>query len=184
MKKFFLISFFFLLSFPLIALADGTYSVQDNKCMANYTVEYDGLVPCGRCLDVVGGNAYAWGQNECGSVSPPDCSGASIAKKFVPCTICHFFIILNDVANFIMLVIVPPIMVLIFTIAGIAFYQGGQSPQKISFAKKILTSATIGFALIYGSWLIINLILTSIGVSEWTGLGEGWFQASCQVIIK
>ena len=175
------------LFFPFIIFsAESNYQVTDSKCNKVFSVKYEGMVPCGRCLEVTAGTAEAWSTNECGatvSVVPPAVCGAAIAKKFIPCTMCHFFIMLNYFSNFIMFTIVPPIMVLIFSIGGVAFYQGGQSPQKSSFAKKILTSATIGFVLIYGSWFIINLILTAVGVADWTGLGS-WFQIACDVVIK
>jgi hypothetical protein len=190
MKKIFLFLMIAFLLFPFaIFSAGGSYQIEDSKCTANYAVKYTGMVPCGRCLEVAsGGAAPAWYNNECGSgatVGPNGC-GISIfppAKKYIPCTMCHFFIILNDFSNFLMLTIIPPIMILVFSIGGIAFYMGGQSPQKAELAKKILTSATIGFVLIYGSWFIVNLVLTALGVADWTGLGN-WFQITCKVIIK
>jgi hypothetical protein len=188
MKKIFALSIIAFLFFPFIIFsAEDSYQVTDIKCIPNdtYSVKFTGLVPCGRCLEVTAGTAHAWASNECGSmttVTPPNC-GAAIAKKFIPCTMCHFFIILNNFSNFLLFTIVPPIMVFIFSIGGISFYQGGQSPQKASFAKKIITSGIIGFVLIYGSWFIVNLVLASVGVADWTGLGS-WFQITCQVVIK
>ena len=83
-------------------------------------------------------------------------------------------------------------MVFIFTLGGFMFYFSGQNPQKAGLGKKILTSALIGFVIIYGSWMIINTVLTAVGVSEWTGLldnpatpeEEGWFRIKCDIKIK
>ena len=100
---------------------------------------------------------------------------------------------LNEIINFILLKVAPPITVLLLTIGGISLYMAGQSPEKLQFSKKVITSAVIGLLLIYCSWLIINVIFTFIGVNKWTGLWDdpntpgitegGWFQIKCLIEI-
>ena len=188
MKKIYLLSLFFLL-LPLIILAiGGSYTVKDYHTPGMpviYSVYHSGMVPCGRCLEV-NPPANAWFDGECSqkdAFGEPVLMGDSISVKFIPCTMCHFFAMLNGAINFILLKLIPPIAALIFVIGGIIFYQGGQNQQKAALAKKVLTSAVIGFALIYGSYLIINTLLTQLDVAEWTGLGN-WFQITCDTIIR
>jgi hypothetical protein len=178
MKKIFFLFFIFSIFFPLVGLA-GTYSAKDNFGVS-HTVTYEGIVPCGNCVSILPG-VPADVINECGggAANPGD---TTIVKN-IGCQFCHLFVMISDIIKFILLTIVPPIAVLIFTIGGVSFYLAAQNPGKIKFAQQILTSATIGMLLIYCSWIIINSIFIGIGVSTWTGLENGWFQVQCPIRI-
>jgi len=89
----------------------------------------------------------------------------------------------QGIINFILLIIIPPIAVLMFVAGGVALFQAGQNVEKARLAKNILTTAVIGLVIIYGSWLIINSILTAVGVAEWAGLDK-WFEIPCEVTVK
>jgi len=115
-----------------------------------------GFVPCGRnCNDP----KTDW--NEC-----------------EPCGLCHFFIMFDSIADFVLFNLVPPIGVLLLVSGGIMFFLAGGDPMAVGKARKMVTATVIGLAIIYGSWLIISTFLTILGVAEWTGLGE-WFKYPC-----
>ena len=102
-----------------------------------------------------------------------------------PCTICDFFKLIQNVINFILFEIVPPLTILIVAIGGFMFVfsyvnpiEGG--PSMIARAKKLFTALALGLLLIYGSWVLINTFFAVIGVASWTGLKEGWFKINCQ----
>ena len=194
MRKILFIAVLATLFFPLVSLAQVRYSVSDSYCgdpASNYTVSFEGIVPCGRCLEVdPAAPAPAWWDNECGQ--PVSACGNTLVK-FVPCTICHVFVMLDGIARFILVKIVPPIATLIFIFGGVSYYQAGENPEKTRFAKKVITTAVIGMVLIYGAWLFINTILTMVGVAQWTGLiddpatpqDEGnWFEITCEIKYK
>jgi len=190
MKKIFCVILFGSLFLPLIGLAaGGVYQVEDNfpntECglpgPINYTVTYDGIVPCGRCLNVSPAvPARAWWDNECDQ-GVSRCT--PLLTKFIPCTICHFFVMIDGIVDFILLKIVPLIATLMFIFGGIAHYQAGASPEKAKLAKSILTTAIIGVVLVYGSWLLINTILVAVGITDWTGL-KNWFEITCAIKYK
>jgi hypothetical protein len=116
-----------------------------------------GVVPCGRdCNDPT----TDW--NEC-----------------KPCKLCHFFIMFDRIVDFVLFTLVPPIAVLMFVIGGVMFFLTGGSPESVNRAKSILTATIIGLLIVYGAWLLLNAFFTIIGVAEWTGLQEGWFNYPC-----
>lgn len=96
-----------------------------------------------------------------------------------PCRLCDFFVMFDKILDFVFLKLVPPIAVLMLVIAGVMFFAAAGDPGKLGKAKSLLTSVIIGLAIIYGSWLIINTFFVAMGVAEWTGLEEGWFQYPC-----
>jgi len=167
-----------ILFFPLASFA-GYYTIEYNN--APYGIEYNGIVPCGICTKVLTNPGLpVTVDDECGQQglkagqNPPQ----KTMIKYMPCQICHLFVMMNDILQFVLIKIIPPIATLVFIIIGIMFYMAGVSPEKSKQGKTILTSAVIGLALIYGSWLILNSVLTQMGVTQWTGL-TNWFQITC-----
>ncbi len=110
-----------------------------------------------------------------------------------PCQLCHLFVMLDSVLDFIILRLTPIVAVLMLVISGVMFMvanfsgaemlpggaQGG--PQLLSQAKKTLTAAAFGLVIIFSAWIIINTFLGFIGVNTWTGLESGWWQINCPV---
>lgn len=100
-----------------------------------------------------------------------------------PCQLCHLFVLLNNVLNFLIKKITFPIAVLMLVIAGLMylgaifeFLPGGF--ETLSHAKKVLTSVVIGLGIIFFAWIFLNLFFMVIGVAEWTGL-RNWFRINC-----
>jgi len=197
MKKIFFLILAGSLFFPFTILAiGGSYQVIDSfpvkECgdpgPLNYTVRYKGLVPCGECLDVDPAQfARAWWDGECEqktALGDPVVQCQPLFKKFIPCTTCHFFVMIDGIIDFVLLKVVPPVATLILIFGGVAFYQAGANPEKLSWAKKFLLGAIIGLIIIYLSWIIVNEVLNAVGVADWVGFGEGWFRINCEVELK
>ncbi len=119
---------------------------------------YDGLVPCGKEVDIY--------QGRCGPNGNPTTS-IVYSISTVYCTLCHFFIMLNEIINFVVLKLVPPIAVMMIVYAGILFYFGGSNPQKIKSAQNIIKDVAIGLFFIYGSFMIVSTVLGVLGVLDW-----------------
>ncbi|MFH1582194.1 MAG: hypothetical protein ABIA08_00295 [bacterium] len=96
-----------------------------------------------------------------------------------PCKLCHLFVMLDNILDFIFIDLIPPIAVLAILIGGIYFFVSSGNPQNIAKAKGILTAVAIGLLIIYGSWLLVNSFFLVIGVNEWTGL-DSWFEYPCE----
>jgi hypothetical protein len=93
-----------------------------------------------------------------------------------PCQLCHLFVLLNNIFEFLITRIVPVVAVLMIAIGGLLFVISAENPQNIEKAKEIFKSVAIGLLLIFSAWLIVNLFLTVVGVASWTGK---WFQIKC-----
>lgn len=118
---------------------------------------YAGLVPCGL------------------SVDDPNQPG----DQARPCTFCDFFVLFENIVDFVLFQIVPPLAVLIVVIGGVMFLLAAENPARVQQAKNILTTVAIGLLIIYGAWLIVNLFFVTIGVADWTGLASGWAEFQC-----
>ena len=108
-----------------------------------------------------------------------------------PCNLCHIFVLINNIIDFILTCLAPIIGSLMLVIAGIMFmvaYSGGAEmlpggkkggPALFSQAKKMITAVVMGLVIIFVSWVFLNTFLSFIGVAEWTGLEGGWWNIQC-----
>jgi len=101
-----------------------------------------------------------------------------------PCQLCHLFSMLINIVGFIMITLVPPIAVLMLVITGVKlFITATGDPAEIKKAQKAMMAIVIGLVLIYGSWIIVNSILSISGLVAWEGLKNGgWGIINCGVI--
>lgn len=105
------------------------------------------------------------------------------AQGLVPCsgpdcTICSFFQMLSNIYDFIVKSIATPLAIVALTIGGIFILISSGNPTLMGQGKTIFYSAIIGIALVWGSWLIINFVLTAVGykdIANWSTL-----QINCQ----
>jgi len=97
------------------------------------------------------------------------------------CQLCHIFVMFDSIIKFVLFKLVPPLAVFMIVIGGIMFIFAAGSPGTLEKAKKVLTATVIGLVIIFGAWIIINTFFMIIGVSDWTGLKEGWFQIPCPI---
>ena len=89
-KKIFLIILLGSLLLPLTASA-GSYQADGT------TVYYQGLIPCGKKVCING----EYDENGI-------CGGD---EKEFPCTFCHFFVMLDEIIDFVLFKLVPPIAI-------------------------------------------------------------------------
>ena len=162
--------------FPLISLA-GSYQADGAD------VCYEGLVPCGKEVSVGG------------SLEDGKCIGG--VPTFIRCQFCHFFVMLDGAIDFVLFKLVPPIAILMLVIGGVMFMfahfggaemlpgGGAGGPKMLGQAKKLITSVVIGLIIIFAAWIIIDLFLSLIGLSEFSiqaGLGPGeWNKIQCTI---
>ena len=115
-----------------------------------------GLVPCGL-----------------GSTTLPD---GTPNPAFIPCTFCHFFVLIKNIIDLILLIFASLATLMAAYIAFLFMFSGG-SPQKISDAKGKLWLLAWGIFWVLGSWLVLNTILNFAAdqsVFPWP-----WYQINC-----
>ena len=98
-----------------------------------------------------------------------------------PCQLCHLFVMLDRIIDFILFYFVFPLGALLLVIGGGMLMLSSGEPDKITSARKILFSTIIGLLIIFSSWLMVNTLMTGIGVSDWVGGQGGWFQINCPI---
>ena len=109
----------------------------------------------------------------------------------VPCQLCHTFVLFNNVVDFLLFRIIPPLAVLMLVIGGFMYIfsyfgpaqvipGGGKGgPAMLGQAKKLIFSVVIGIVIMFGAWAIVNTFFQAIGVEEWTGLKTWWEIKGC-----
>lgn len=151
---------------PAVGLAGGVYSACEGKineagdCVGETKeVCYEGLVPCGKPV-MLGGE-----------LKNGKCSGGAMTKKDgkeapLHCQLCHFFVMIDGIIDFVLTDVVPPVAVLMLVIGGVMFYFGGGKPELLGRAKTLLKAVVIGLLLIYGAYMIVGIFLSVLGAAE------------------
>ncbi len=103
----------------------------------------------------------------CGTSDTPDCG------------FCHIFVLINNILVLVLTRLVPIVGTIMLVWGGFMFFSSVESPDKVKNAKEIIKAVVIGMVIIFVAWVFLNSFLTSIGVNEWTGLGEGWWKIKC-----
>lgn len=99
-----------------------------------------------------------------------------------PCKLCDLFVLLDNIIDFVLVDVVPPVAVIAFIIGGVYFFMSRGNPQSVTRANSILTTAVIGLLIVYGAYLVIGIFFSAIGVAE----GEfgtnikNWFEYPCE----
>ncbi|GBD34143.1 hypothetical protein HRbin34_00463 [bacterium HR34] len=139
----------------------GTYFVKD-KSGNTYKVEYDGIVPCGKVVNIEG-----------------------IGDKVINCQLCHLFVMIDGGLDLILTVLTPPIFVLVMVIGGamIVFSAGNES--YVSRGKDLIKSAVIGVAIMFAAFIIVEIAITALGFGKIEGAFNpaDWFSVRCEIKI-
>lgn len=77
------------------------------------------------------------------------------------CTVGCFFVMIDNIFRFVLFSIATPLAATAFMAAGILLVLGG-SESAITRGKSIFTYTFIGIVLVFGAWLIIDLILGNL----------------------
>lgn len=82
----------------------------------------------------------------------------------IECEICHIFVIIWKVIDFILFTIVPPLATLIIIIAGFKYYYAAATnPDEAQKAKDIIVAVFVGMILLYGSLGFLIMFTEHIG---------------------
>ena len=81
----------------------------------------------------------------------------------IPCQICHLFVIIQRLANFILFTIAPPLASLFLILAGFKYYQAAvENPEQAQKVKGIIISVFVGLIIIYGSLGFLTIFTNHI----------------------
>ena len=87
------------------------------------------------------------------------------------CEIDDFFGVIMRIYNFLVTMIATPLAVVAISIGAILMMTSAGNPNLMSKGKGIFWMAIIGLVLVFGSYLIINFVLKTIGYAgSWDSL--------------
>lgn len=127
------------------------------------SAQSNGLVPCGPGVGQGGDPGF-----------DPSIDG-------IPCTICHFFVLINNILEMIFTEIVPFLVGLMLIVGGIWFYFAGVSEEQKRKAKGIITSSVIGIVIILTAWILVNTIFSQMDIVDTTGAWYEWYKIECNL---
>ncbi len=78
------------------------------------------------------------------------------------CTICHLFVGIKNIVDFLTLNIAMPLAVVILIYGGVMLLVSGGSEEKIKKGKTALGAAVWGLLIVFAAWLIIATILGNL----------------------
>jgi len=124
--------------------------------------------------------AYAAGIVPCGQTTDDPYTDV---KEDADCTLCHFFILIMSVVNFVLFRLAAPIALLMLIIGGAMFMLAAGNPTTITNARKLITSVLIGIVVIYGAYFIVGIFLQVIGLNPtWTEpLYSSWWNGVYEI---
>ncbi len=175
MKKIILL---FFVSFVILFLFSGIASAAtlciDPSTNTNNSQQFiqvgQGFVPCGNDKTTI-------------TVTNPGGSTTIIPDQLAcRCELGHVFVVIAKIYKFIVLDIATPLAALLMVLGGLLIVisggPGGKNPvtgtvtpNMYTNAKNMLMGAAVGLFFIFGSWLIVNVILRAIGyTSSWSGI--------------
>ena len=120
-----------------------------NLVIATATVS-GGLIPCGRKYD----------------------DPSTSYDERDECTICHLFLMLDLVLDFVFWVLTVPVAILLLVIGGFFYIFSTGNEARLAQAKSIIFWALAGLTLIFISWLAVAAILSIFGYID--PLGGQW----------
>ena len=144
---------------------------------------YEGMVPCGKAVAVAkdsGENVYWDDTNKvCVNGNP----------VVVNCQLCHLFVIIDGIMDFILVDIVPSLTVAVLVIGGAMFYLSGFKPELQKTSKELFKNVLKGLVLIYGAYMIVGIFLTVLGAADMNPLKDvfdssrGIFSITCPIEV-
>lgn len=80
-----------------------------------------------------------------------------------PCTFDDLFAMVNEVINFVLFSIVPPIAVITLVIAAINLMTSSGDSAKLTAARQTIIWIILGLVVVYGAWAIVKGFITALG---------------------
>ena len=94
-----------------------------------------------------------------------------------PCTRCDAFKLTENVIDFILKGVVPPVAAVLFIAAGLMIVLAGANQKLFEKGKAIFKNTFIGLLIILASWVIVNTFIQSFGPDQVKG---SWFKFTCK----
>ena len=133
--------------------------------------------------------AWAAGLVPCG-LSEDDIGTKNIDES-APCSLCHLYVLVQNVLDFMMWTIAPIVAVLAVGWAGFNIMISGEQPGLRAKGFGIIKTTVIGLAIMFAGWVLINEALLFFTGKDNTGtanktsfIQSPWNQVTCSVPVQ
>lgn len=99
------------------------------------------------------------------------------------CEVCDFFVLIDTIIDFISITVAPSLALLLIVGGAATMMMSGGSETVYKKGREIITMALVGLFIIWGSWIIIDTImsgLTSFGSQGTAPNFIPWYTIQCQ----
>jgi len=103
----------------------------------------------------------------------PGCRGAS-------CTPCNFLQLISNIVMFLVRDVTAPLAGLLFLVGGIMMISAGGDETRYKEGKDIFKNTAIGVLIVLSSWVIVNTLITTFGVSVEGFVPGNWWSVKCR----
>lgn len=103
------------------------------------------------------------------------------SQDSTPCSLCHLFVLGQNIVDFLTKAIAPSLAVLAFAWAGFKILTSGGSPGARQEGIKIIRNTIIGLLIVFGAWIIIDTLIVFFAGTFFTTSGGArlWNTISC-----
>lgn len=119
--------------------------------------------------------------NKDGTINASDANGKYVSgyPEWEGCRLCDFFVLGNNILQFLFLILIPIGAVIMFVVGGFMFLVSAGNPGQLDQGRQILKTTAFGLIIVYGAWLAVDFFFMALGVTVWSGPGQGWFTINC-----
>ena len=110
-----------------------------------------------------------------------DINHNGILDKEEACRLCNLFQLVNNLVNWVLLVIIPVVAPIFLVLGGIYLLIARGDPGMFKKGKDVLTATIVGLIIIYTAWVLLSTVLAFLGVADWTGLSS-WWEIQCPTL--
>lgn len=100
----------------------------------------------------------------------PDCGKVVNGVMNKTCGFGDLIELINKIINFLLFDLATPLAALVIIYAGWLYLTSGGSQEKISKAHSILINVGVGYLWALGAWLVVDVIVRSLGFTGTTFL--------------
>lgn len=109
----------------------------------------------------------------------------STASGVEYCSLCHLYVLIQNILDFVMWYIAPVVAVLAIGIAGFKILISGANPGQRADGYKIIKTTITGLAIMFAAWVVMNEALLFFTSSQMTGtatiLTNPWNEVKCSL---
>src|SRR3989344_3992352 len=121
---------------------------------------------------------------------------SATAQSLVPCGgpgqpacgLCTLFELVHNIITFLLVPSafnsgIPLVLVLaglLFAVGGFFMLTAAGNMNNLARGRVVIFSTVVGLLIVYGSWIVINLVLATFGAATFTGTST-WWQIECRL---